>query len=258
MLKRDKLISFINKTIGEELINKALIKDEMLNGVQFSGGENVKKVALGVSLNEEFLQKAIEWGSNFCLVHHGFDVRTWKSRYSKYSQKRLKLIFKNDLTIMGFHFALDAHPKLGNNAQIINKLRAKIGEPLYDEWGYTATFTKPQEVHDLAHRCQKIFNHDIFGIEGDSEKVRKIGVVSGGAKPHVDTLAELENKGVELFISGETSESSPHKMKESGISYFVCGHYATEVFGVKALGEQIKKEFKGKIGVQFIDVENPI
>lgn len=258
MVKRDELIDFIYKAIGNELIDKALKIDEVANGVQFLGSESVDKVTLGVSLNEEFLKKAADSGSTFCIFHHAFDPRTWKSRFSSYAQKRLGLIFKNDLTIMGFHYALDAHPEIGNNAQIIKKLGAEIKTPLFDDWGFVATFDKERDIHDLAHSCHEIFDHDIFVVEGGHEKVKTIGVVSGAAKPYDVEIAEMESKGVELFISGETSESTIHKMKESGVNYFVCGHYATEAFGVKALGEEIEKEFRDKISVEFIDIENPI
>ncbi|MCH7730293.1 Nif3-like dinuclear metal center hexameric protein [Patescibacteria group bacterium] len=258
MVKRDELIDFIYEAIGEKLLEKAAQKDEMANGVQVLGGENVKKVALGVSLNEELLKEAVKRGSNFCIFHHGLDVGTYKSRLPLYSQKRLKLIFKNDITIMAFHYALDAQPAIGNSAVIIKKLGAKIKEPLWDEWGYIATFERPQDIHDLAHKCEKLFNHDIFVVEAGPHKVKTIGVVSGGAKPYVEHIAEMESKGVELFISGETSESVPHKMQESGINYFACGHYATEVFGVQELGKKIKSHFGNKIDVEFIDIENPI
>ena len=258
MIKRDELITFINQTIGNELLEKALQKDEVANGVQILGGEKVEKIALGVSLNEEFLKEAVKWGSNFCIFHHGFDVRTWKSKYSLSSQKRLRIIFKNDTSVLGFHFALDTHPVIGNNAMIIKELGAKIIEPLFDEWGYTATFEKPKDIHDLAHKCQEIFNHEVFVVAGGPHKVKKIGVVSGAAKPYEEQIAEMESKGVELFISGETSESSPHKMMESGISYFVCGHYATEKFGIQALGDEIKANFRSKVEVKFIDLLNPI
>ena len=67
----------------------------------------------------------------------------------------------------------------------------------------------------------------------------------------------MEQKGVELFITGETSESVPYKMKDSGINYFVCGHYATEAFGVQELGKRIEAHFQDKIKVEFIDVPNP-
>ena len=240
------------------MLERTLAKDEKANGVQVYGGENVKKVMLGTSLNEEFLKLATKAGSNFCVFHHGIDDRTFKSRFPLYSQKRLRLIFNYDITIMAFHYALDAHPTIGNNAMIIKKLGAKIIEPLWDEWGYTANFEKPQDVHDLAHKCEELFDHDIFVVDGGPHKVKTIGVVSGGAKPYAEHIAEMEAKGVELFITGEANESSPHKMQESGINYFVCGHYATEKFGVQELGKKIKSKFKNKVGVEFIDIENPI
>lgn len=258
MVKRDQLVSFIYKTIGEDLLEKALQKDEVANGVQILGGDKVRKVALGVSLNEEFLQKAVELGSNFCVFHHGFDPRTYKSRYPIYSQKRLKFTFKNDITVMGFHYALDAHPKIGNNVTIIKKLGAKIKEPFWDEGGYTGIFAAKKDVHDLAHKCKDLFGHGVFVVQAGPKKVKTIGVVSGGAKPGAQELAEMESKGVELFITGETSESNPHKMKESGINYFVCGHYATEAFGVQELGKRIKSHFGTRVDVKFLDVENPI
>ena len=258
MVRGDELVNFIYQTVGRELIEKAFQKDERVNGMQFLGGEKVEKVTLGVSINEEFLQEVIKRKSNFCIVHHGLDTETYKARYPLYSQKRLSLIFKNDITVVGFHYSLDVHPTIGNNAVIIKRLGAKIGEPLCEEWGYTASFDKPQDVHELAHKCRDIFDHEIFVGEGSKQKIKKIGVVSGGAKPYAETLAELEAKGVELFISGETSEASPHKMKESGIAYFVCGHYATEVFGVQELGKKIESEFKGRLSVEFVDIPNPI
>jgi len=257
MVKRDELIEFVYQTIGEKLIEKALAKEDLANGVQILGGAEVKKVLVGVSLNEEFLKLAVKNGSNFCVFHHGLDVRAYKSRLPLYYQKRLKLIVNNEMTIMAFHYGLDAHPTIGNNAMIIKKLGAKIKDSLWNEWAFTAIFDKAQDIHDLAHKCEEMFDHEIFVVEGRSQKVKTIGVVSGGAKPYPDELAEMEAKGVELFISGEASESSPHKMQESGISYFVCGHYATEKFGVQELGKKIKSKFMSKIDVEFIDIENP-
>ena len=258
MTKRDEVIKFVYQTIGEELINKAILKDELANGVQFLGKDDVGKVVIGVSLNEDFLKEAVRVKADFCIFHHGFDARTYKSRYPMYSQKRLKVIYENKLTICGFHYALDAHKEIGNNAVIIKKLGAKIKEPFWEDWGYTAEFDKPQEVKKLAEKCAELFEHDVLAIFSGSKKVKTIGVVSGGAKPNAESLAEMEERGVELFICGEPSESVPNKMKESGINYFSGGHYATEVFGVQALGEKIKAEFKEKLEVEFIDIANPV
>ena len=258
MVTRDELIAFINKIIGSELLAKAAQKDEMANGVQILGGENVKVVTFGVSLNEEILQKAVKKGSNFCIFHHGFDVRTVNSRYSLSAQKRLRLIFQNDITIMSLHYVLDTHPVIGNNAQIIKLMGARLGESLFDEWGFVGHFDKSTKLDALRARCREIFKREILAFDYGSENVRTIGVVSGAGKPYQAEFEEIREKGVELFISGETSESVPHKMKENGMNYFVCGHYATEVFGVKALGKKIEEQFAGRLAIEFIDVPNPI
>lgn len=258
MIKRDELIKFIYQTIGDKLIEKALAKDEVANGVQFLGDDKVNKVTLGVSCNEEFLLAAVKAKADFCIFHHGLDTRVWKSRYPLFSQKRLKVITENNLTVMGLHYALDAHPEIGNNAMIIKLLGAKIKEPLFDEWGWTAEFDQPQTIEQMKTACEKLFNHKIFSVEAGPKMITKIGVVSGAGKPEVGELAEIETKGVQLYISGETSEWVVHQMQESEINYFCGGHYATEVFGVKELAKKIKEKFINNLEVEFIDIPNEI
>ncbi|OGG01412.1 hypothetical protein A2Z33_02640 [Candidatus Gottesmanbacteria bacterium RBG_16_52_11] len=258
MVKRDTLIRTVEEIIGRELIDRATAEDDMLNGVQFLGNPDVSGLAVGTSLNAEFLEKAVGRGANFCIFHHGLDTRTWKSRYPAYAQERLRLITASRMTIMGFHYALDVHPKIGNNAVIVRKLGAVLGEPLFKGWGYTGVFPKPKPVKKLLTDCSRLFRHPVYAVLAGPEMIRTIGVVSGGAKPQAEHLAEMESKGVELFITGESTESVPHKMKESGINYFVCGHYATEVFGVRELGEKLAEKFGRKLNVDFIDVPNPI
>ena len=258
MIKRDELIKFVEQTIGEELMQKALVKDEIANGVQWLGQENISKVALGVSANEEFLKAAVKAGTNFCIFHHGLDTRVWKSRYPLFSQKRLKIIVENKLTVMGLHYALDSHPEIGNNAVIIKLLGAKIKEPLFDEWGYTAQFNQAQDVKELLKKCEQLLKRKLFTVLAGPEKITTIGVVSGRGTPDMAELAEMEAKGVELYISGETSEWIVHQMKESEINYFCGGHYATEVFGVQKLGKKIKEKFINNLEVEFIDIPNEI
>lgn len=257
MIKRDELIKFVYQTIGEELMQKALIKDEVANGVQFLGSKEVKKVALGVSLNEEFLLASVKAGAQFCICHHGFDPRVFKSRFPIFSQKRLKVIIENKLTVMELHYTLDSHPEIGNNAMIAKLLGAKIKEPLFEEWGWTAEFDKPQSIKQIKDACEKLFNHKIFTVLAGPSKVTKIGVVSGRGTPDMATLTELEFKGIQLYISGETSEWVVHQMKESEINYFCAGHYSSEVFGVKELGKKIKEKFNN-LEVEFIDILNEI
>ena len=153
---------------------------------------------------------------------------------------------------------MDSHPEIGNNAVIIKLLGAKIKQPLFDDWGYTAEFARPQNIAELKIRCEKLFKHQIFSVLSGSKQIITIGVVSGAAKPEAAEIAEMEAKGVELFISGETSEWIVHQMKESGINYFCGGHYATEVFGIQELGKKIKEKFTNNLEVEFIDISNEI
>lgn len=255
---RDKIIKFIYQVIGDELMAKALAKDEIANGVQWFGSQNVSKIALGVSCNEDFLLEATKAGSQLVICHHGLDVRTFKSRYPRFIQKQLKVIVENNLTVAGFHYALDAHPKFGNNAMIAKLLGAKIKEPLFDDWGWTAELPRPQTIEQMKTACENLFNHKIISVIAEPKMITKIGIVSGRGTPDMAELAEMETKGVELYISGETSEWVIHQMKESKINYFCGGHYATEVFGIQELSKLIKANFKNQLEVEFIDIPNEI
>jgi dinuclear metal center YbgI/SA1388 family protein len=258
MVQSDIITQTVASILGQSVLQKAWIKDQVANGVQISGSESVDKIALGVSLNLEFLNHAVKWGAQYCIVHHGLDPRTHVSKLPTYLQKELKLIFNHNLTISGYHFALDAHPVIGNNAQIIQKLNASVTDQLFDEWGFVGRFTKSQSINNIKLTCQKLFDHPIEHYVGGNQTITTIGVVSGAAKPYAAQIADFEAKGIQLYISGETSESTPHKLVESGIDYFVCGHYATETFGIKALGEKLKESFKTKVEIKFIDVPSSI
>ena len=256
MVQRDQIIRYLEEVFGRDHLALSMSIDDYPNGVQFQGSDNVEVVTLGVSCNEQFLHEAVKRKSTFSIFHHGFDVRTWKSRIPKYSQKRLKLIIENNMTIAGYHYALDTHKTIGNNAVILRLLGARLKDTLFDSWGFVGSYDVPVRISELRNKCVKLFNHEVLSFETGKEEVTTIGVVSGGAKPYAEHIAEMEAKGVQVFITGESSESAPHRMMESGISYFVCGHYATEVFGVKELGTCIEKKFGNLITVEYIDIPN--
>lgn len=258
MITRDKLTEYIEQVIGTDLLIKARQIDPLMaNGVQFHGSEKVHKVALGVSLNSEFLRAAVEAEAQYCIFHHGFDSRTVGASYSQGAQARLRLIVQNNLTIAGYHYALDAQADFGNNATIANLLGAKITGTL-DEWGFVAQLSEPMTLDALTAQCSKIFAHDILMTKGATKQVQTLGIVSGAGKPYHANIEEMHHKGVELYISGESSESRLHAMQEEGISYLLAGHYATEVFGVQELGKKLKAHYKDKLDVEFIDIPNPL
>jgi len=263
MIGRDELITTINQIIGEDLLAKANQIDSNANGVQIHGTDKITKVALGTSCNLDFLKEATDSGAEFCIFHHGLHLTAkyiYNSRLDRAQQAQLRHVFQNDLSVAGYHYSLDAHPEIGNNAAIIRRLGAnRLDNPyMMQGWGWVAEFDKARDVEELAKSCAEIFDHDIFAVYAGPSKVKRIGVVSGGGKPTGDMIHEIQDKGIELHITGEIAESGPAIAKEVGFNYFAGGHYATEVFGVQELGKKLKEHYKDKLEVEFIDIPNPL
>lgn len=262
MVTRDELTGFIETTLGSNLLVKARLKDIYGNGVQIHGSEEVNKIALGVTMTHDFLVESVATGAQFCLTHHGLDLTSHNivaSRMHSGLQIDLRYIFDHNLTVAGYHYSLDAHPELGNNAAIIKELGAQItGESYFDEWGYVAEFPKPISAEELATKLAEITSHDIFTVYGGPKMIKRIGVCSGGAKPYDRELFEIIDKKIDAHIAGEIIEPSIAQAEGVGYNYYACGHYATEVFGVQELGKKIKAHFKNKLEVEFIDIPNPL
>ncbi len=255
MVKQQVLTSFIYNTLGYDLLDKSARVDTVPNSVQIYGIEKVTKVALGVSCSLEFLQKAIDWGSEYVVVHHGLHTSGYlmNGRFDAF-QDRLKLIFSHNLTLAGFHYALDAHPVIGNNAQIIKALGATQQQEYFDGWGYVGQFNSPVSPEALKSKLRSLTKHDIYQVGAGPEKITRIGVCSGGAKPYGSQVMEIIDKKIDAHITGEITEGSPPIAQEARYHYFACGHYATETFGVKALGKLIQQQFKRHLEVKFLDI----
>ena len=258
-MKLTQLKKFLDEYFKDEHTQQARKADPYLpNGLQWRGKEEIKRIALGVSANIEFFQKAADFQAEVAIVHHALGEGSPFFLYLPTLQKRLEILSKNNLSLFGYHYILDSHPQIGNNAQIIKKLGAKrLDINLHDGWGWVGEFKKPQPINKLQEKCCRIFNHEVFAVKAGKALVKRIGVVSGGGVPHAKENLELLEKEVDLYITGEISESKLHEFKELGIAYFACGHYATETFGIKALGEIIKKKFPN-LEVKFIDVPNQL
>jgi len=153
MVTRDELISFIESTIGADLLAKASAVDENANGVQIHGSKKVTKVALGVSTSLDFFQEAVASGAEMTITHHGLHLSLkymYNARLDKSQQAVLKYVFAHNLTVASYHYSLDAHKEIGNNAVIIRELAAKrLNLPYFDAWGWVAEFDKSVDVKDL-------------------------------------------------------------------------------------------------------------
>lgn len=256
MISRDFVTQTVLEIMGPELIAKANLADDLANNIQLKGKPQVEKIALGVSCSQKFIEKSLEWGADYLICHHGLYPagEIYKSRFDAI-EDRLKTIIKNDLSLAGFHYCLDAHPEIGNNAQIIQKLAAhRLAETYFDGWGWVGEFSTPILIEDLISRLEKITNHSVYAVKDGPKKIKRFGVCSGGAKPHGSTFFEILDKKLDAVISGEINEAGPSTAKSGGYHYLAAGHYATEVFGVQALTKKLMDIFGINVQVKFIDV----
>lgn len=237
----------------EEYLNGILepwnFEDFCFNGIQIEGSRNVKRVALGVSFNLTFVEKAIDWNADMLLVHHGiFGKDFFKLR--GYLKKRVEKVLENGLTLMGYHLPLDAHPEYGNNASILMGLGLKIQEPF--DVGYIGSYDTPIETSAFLDRLCELLNRKEILSYVNRPLVQKVCVVSGGG---ASDIFKLEGK-VDTFITGEVQEYTRDLAREMKINFINAGHYSTETFGVKKLGKLLEENLG--LETRFFDIYNEV
>jgi len=236
-----------------ELLDIDSFKDYAPNGLQVEGKEKLKKIVTGVSATQALIEAAIESDADAIVVHHGWFWDKEDPRIIGMKYRRLKLLMQHDISLLGYHLPLDAHPEFGNNAQLAKRLDIQI-EGVMDEQG-VGNFGRLAEYTSLEALGEKIeasLQRKPLLVSGGDHAIRRIAWCSGGAQGWINKAADA---GVDAFISGEISEHTVHIARESGVHYIAAGHHATERYGIKALGEHIAAKFG--LLCEFIDIDNP-
>ncbi|WP_145494841.1 type 2 GTP cyclohydrolase I [Yersinia bercovieri] len=233
-------------------LNTAAFQDYAPNGLQVEGRQDVRRIVTGVTASQALLDAAVGQQADAILVHHGYFWKNEPVVVRGMKRNRLKTLLTHDINLYGYHLPLDAHPELGNNAQLAQLLGIRVlGEidPLlpYGE------FEQPLNAVILRERLEKILNREVLhcGDHAPAE-IRRIAWCSGGGQGYIQQAAEF---GVDAFITGEVSEQTIHIAREMGVNFYAAGHHATERYGIKALGEWLASEYK--LEVIFIDIPNP-
>jgi dinuclear metal center YbgI/SA1388 family protein len=220
-----------------------------VNGLQVENGGGVTKVAAAVDASSATITKAIAVHADLLLVHHGLfwgPTHPWiGKRY-----QLLKLILENNLAVYSSHLPLDAHPQLGNNAQLAKALGLREPKPFFFEKGQHIGLQSSCNLRrdSLQQRLARVLGVEPKMIPGGPETCRKVGIVTGGAG---DELKKAHEEGVDTFITGEGRHWTYALAEELGINVFYGGHYATETFGVKALSALLSTKFQ--VPWEFID-----
>lgn len=243
-----KITSFLDKTL-----NVAAYSDESHNGLQVENSGRVRRVCVGVDASLAFFKKAAERKADLVICHHGLSWGDSLKRITDLNYRRLKFLMDHDMALYACHLPLDAHPRLGNNAQICKGLGLSKLQPfgLYHgtNIGFCGVLPKAVTYADFKTRSHRLFGNTVCTLDFGKRVVRTVAVVSGGA---ADEIAEAGQKGIDLYISGEPKLSAYHLAQEYGINAIFAGHYATEVFGVKAVARLLKARYG--MEAEFIDM----
>ncbi len=229
-------------------------KDSSMNGLQIEGDEKITGIALGVDACLELFEKAKENEMNFVIVHHGF---YWGKVFpvTSFWRARFKFLLENNISLYACHLPMDANSTLGHNSAISEKLGLLNVEP-FGEYhgnyiGFKGELKQPVKIDNIKDMLSDLFDYGVRIFKFGKESVKTIGIVSGDAATE-DILKECANKGIDLFITGETNHVAYHIMKELKLNVAFCGHYSTERFALFKLEEILKKEFD--IPVKFFEI----
>ena len=232
------------------------------NGLQVEGRPRIRKLISGVTASRALIEAAIEAGADAIVVHHGLFWRGQSGVVTGWMKQRLARLLAHDVNLYAYHLPLDAHPQVGNNAQLARLLGlvadGHFGEHDLGLIGQREDGGAFASADELAQRLARALGRAPLVVAGGPEattapaSITRVAWCSGGAQ---DWFEAAIAAGAQAFITGEISEPQAHLARECGVAFFACGHHATERHGAPALGAQIASE----LGLEhrFIDIENP-
>jgi dinuclear metal center YbgI/SA1388 family protein len=244
---RDEILAY-----ADELLEVARFPEYAPAGAQVLGTEEVERIVAGVSASLELFRRAADLGAQLVLVHHGMFWRNEPLVIDRRQRGRLEALFAADMTLAAYHLALDAHPELGNCAQLARRIGIEPDEA-FGLVGRGGSLPEPVPVGDLVARIGDVVGREPLHLTGGPDTVRRVAVVTGQGG---HDLIPAARAGYDLLLTGEPEEPSLHTARELGIHLVAAGHHATERYGVQALCERLADRFG--VAWEFVDLPNPV
>ncbi|MFI8614896.1 Nif3-like dinuclear metal center hexameric protein [Acidovorax sp. NPDC077693] len=238
------------------LLQPERFKDYGPNGLQVEGKPEVRRIVSGVTASRALIDAAIAAQADAIFVHHGLFWRGQDGRVTGWMKQRLQRLLAHDINLFAYHLPLDAHPELGNNAQLGHVLGwtadARFGE---QDLGFVATAAFP-DGQALADHVASTLGRDVTLVQPDPDgapqPIRRVAWCTGGAQGYFESAIAA---GADAFITGEISEPQAHLAREMGVCFIAAGHHATERYGAPAVAGHVAKQ----LGLEhtFIEIDNP-
>lgn len=236
-----------------ELLDVPRFRDYGPNGLQVEGKPAIHKIVTGVTASLALIDAAIAADADAIVVHHGLFWRGHDGRVTGWLKTRLERLLARQINLFAYHLPLDAHPELGNNAQLGRRLgwtvNARFGE---QDLGCCAELPQAQGLDELGSRVSQSLGKTALVVPGDGRAIRRVAWCTGGAQDYFEAAI---GAGADVYLTGEISEPQAHYARESGVAFIAAGHHATERYGAAALGEHLAQRF-GLLH-QSIEIDNP-
>ena len=240
----------------DSLLQPGRFKDFGPNGLQVEGKGEVRRMVSGVTASRLLIEAAIDAGADAIFVHHGLFWQGQDGRVTGWMKQRLALLLAHDINLFAYHLPLDAHPELGNNAQLGLKLglvaTGRFGEQDLGFMGERGDGGAYADGIGLASHLERVLGRPVVRVGGETRPLRKLAWCTGGAQGYFEDAIAA---GADAFLTGEISEPQAHYARECGVAFFACGHHATERYGAPAVAGHVAAQCG--IEHRFIDIDNP-
>jgi dinuclear metal center YbgI/SA1388 family protein len=238
----------------EALLAPARFHDYCPNGLQVAGRAQVRRLVTGVSASMALLEAAHAAGADAILVHHGYFWRNESMCLTGARRARFAWLLQHELNLYAYHLPLDAHPQLGNNAQLA--LRLGLCNLVQCEAPSLVWHGTPQTETTLdafAAHIATVLGRVPLVIGDRARALRRVAWCTGGAQSYFEEAIGL---GVDAYLTGEISEQHVHLARETGVAFIAAGHHATERFGVQAIGAHLAQAHG--LEHRYIEIDNPV
>ena len=240
----------------DALLQPERFKDYGPNGLQVEGKAKVRKIVSGVTASLALIEAAVAVQADAIFVHHGLFWRGQSGTVTGWMKKRLALLLQHDINLYAYHLPLDAHPELGNNAQLGLQLgltaTSRFGDQNLGFLGAKTGGGSFNDAFELSEHIKNVLNRPLTLINNAQKAITNIAWCTGGAQGYFEAAIAA---GADAFITGEISEPQAHYAREMNVAFMACGHHASERYGAPAVAAYVAVQY-GLVHA-FIDIDNP-
>lgn len=237
----------------DEYLRTAEVPDDPRahNGLQAEGRRPVRRIAVAVDASERAIEQAGAGGFDMLIVHHGL---FWDgiAPLTGRRMRKVSALVESGLWLYGSHIPLDLHPEVGNSMVLARELGIDVEGTFGNFRGVEIGVWGRLEIlrEGLAARLDDLLGGRVHMIPGGRERLKRVGVLTGAGG---DAIGAALEAGLDALVTGEGAHHTYFAAMEDGLNLYYGGHYATEVWGVRALGVHLADRF----GLEWEFLDNP-